>query len=98
MPSSSVPSISWGSGLALDKIVHILIYAIYTILLGRYLKEVKLIKWNDYAVAVVFSILFGSLMEVMQYYLSPSRFFDILDIIANIIGSLLGLIILKIKF
>jgi glycopeptide antibiotics resistance protein len=36
-------------------------------------------------------------MEVLQYYLSPSRFFDMLDIIANISGSIVGLLLLKVK-
>ncbi len=43
-------------------------------------------------------MIYGALMEVLQYYLSPSRSFDMLDIIANIIGLLAGLLILKIKF
>jgi VanZ family protein len=97
MPSSNVPGISWGSGIPLDKIAHIVLYAIYTFLLGRYLtnqpnKNVSIRLWS-----LAIPIFYGILMEVLQYYLSPSRFFDMLDIIANISGSIVGLLLLKVK-
>lgn len=97
MPSSSTSSISWGKGLPLDKIAHIALYAIYTYLVGRYLSG-NTIKFATIALlSLLIPIFYGILMEVLQYYLSPSRFFDILDIIANIIGSIVGLLLVKVK-
>ena len=97
MPSSNVPEISWGSRFQLDKIAHIILYSIYTWLLGRYLCR----KWSSsikmFILAFGITVVYGVFMELLQYYLSPSRFFDMLDIIANIIGSIVGLIFLKIK-
>lgn len=97
MPSSKVPGISWGEGIPFDKIAHIVLYAIYTFLIGRYLskptkKFVSIAMWS-----LSIPIFYGILMEVLQYYLSPSRFFDILDIIANISGSIVGLLLIKVK-
>ena len=34
------------------------------------------------------SIIYGILMEIMQYCFFPNRYFEIFDIIANIIGSI----------
>ena len=97
IPSSNVPDISWEMGLKPDKVAHILIYGIYTWLLGRYLWG----KWKKMnkvlLVSFITTVVYGVFMESLQYYLSPSRFFDMLDIIANIIGSTTGLIFLKIK-
>ena len=37
--------------------------------------------------------LFGIIVEVLQYFLNWGRSFDILDIITNISGSIIGVII-----
>ena len=98
MPSSNVPEISWGSALPLDKIAHIILYAMYSFFLGRYLSERNTKHIFLMILCLAIPIFYGILMEVLQYYLSPSRSFDMLDIIANIIGSLTGLVLLKTKF
>ena len=36
--------------------------------------------------------IYGILMEGMQYAFFPGRYFEVLDIIANIIGAIIGLI------
>lgn len=41
-------------------------------------------------VAILASSLYGIGMEFIQYAFFPNRFFEVLDIIANIIGSVLG--------
>ncbi len=97
MPSSNVPGIDLGMDLPLDKIAHIGLYAIYTVFIGRYLTALGWKAPKYYLVLLAFPTIYGILMEVLQYALSPSRFFDMLDIIANIIGVLAGLLILKIK-
>ena len=38
---------------------------------------------------------FGILMEICQFYLSNGRSFELFDILANIIGSILGMILFK---
>ena len=46
-------------------------------------------------IALGVSIIYGIGMEVIQYTFFPGRFFEIPDIIANIIGSFLGLYLFK---
>lgn len=98
IPSSEIPSISLNSKVPVDKIAHIFLYAIYTLLIGKYLIDSSYNKGLRIMIVLTITISYGILMEVLQYYLSPSRFFDMLDIIANIIGSIVGLLLLKIKF
>ena len=98
MPNPEISQISWTDGIQIDKLAHIFLYMMYSILLGRYLAGGNMPKVKQSLVILAVPIAFGILMEFMQYYLSPSRFFDMLDIIANIIGSIVGLLILKIKF
>ncbi|GLR17844.1 VanZ family protein [Portibacter lacus] len=97
MPSSNVPGISIDLGIPLDKVAHILLYTIYTFLIGSYLSDKQVKSYQYYVFILGVPIFYGILMEVMQYYLSPSRSFDMLDIIANIIGSLVGVLLLKVK-
>ena len=42
-----------------------------------------------------FSVSFGILMEICQFYLFNGRSFELYDILANIIGSFLGVILFK---
>ena len=44
------------------------------------------------AIAMMASILYGISMEIVQYAFFPNRFFEVFDIIANIIGSILGVL------
>lgn len=97
MPNPEIKAISWSDGFQVDKIAHIVLYAIYSFLIGRYLLSNSGNERRKILLTLGISVTFGVLMEILQYYLSPSRFFDILDIIANIIGSIVGLLILKIK-
>ena len=50
---------------------------------------------NNRNIALGISIIYGIGMEVVQYTFFPGRFFEIPDIIANIIGSILGLYLFK---
>jgi VanZ family protein len=42
-----------------------------------------------------FSIFFGVLMEIFQLYLFNGRSFELYDILANIIGSIIGVILFQ---
>jgi len=92
LPESWMDFISW------DKFGHAVVYCILTILLliGSYQKNAK----HDLGRAiltlgVIISSIYGISMEIVQYSFFPGRFFEVMDIIANIIGSLIGLIIFK---
>jgi len=94
--ASLMPKSSMGdSGLFeipfLDKIVHIFLYAIFVYLWSRNLFS-KVDKVKAARLAFYSSIVFGVVMEVLQKSLGGGRNFDVLDIIANIIGSIIGLI------
>jgi len=81
---------------SIDKLGHFGIYGIFTILLlkGFHRSNLKLGKKEVYF-ALIISILYGIGMEVMQYTFFPGRYFENLDIIANIIGSFTGLLFYK---
>ena len=70
-----------------DKLAHSLFYLGFTFLLGW---GVKMSKWK----LILSGTLYGILMEILQEWMGWGRIFDMFDILANIIGALIGTIIL----
>ena len=78
-----------------DKLGHAGAYFIFTglILYGFY----RIGSWSNKQlwIAVLISSTFGLAMEVIQYTFFPGRYFEVFDIIANIIGALICIITSK---
>ena len=74
-----------------DKVSHLCSYALLVFLWSITLKE-KTSKIRAARIAFYGSICLGVLLEILQWQLNVGRHFEILDIIANIIGSIIGLI------
>ena len=89
LPASSIPNIAALSFLT-DKMIHALIFL--------YLSFIGLNSYfnisNLWLLVLIFS--FGLVIEIIHFY-HPYRFFEILDLIANLIGILLALAIFNKK-
>ena len=74
-----------------------MVYGIFcALLLGAFTQNRKLsLEKKSVIIALGISIIYGIGMEVIQYSFFPGRFFEIPDIIANIIGSFLGVYLFK---
>ncbi|MCB0662355.1 MAG: VanZ family protein [Saprospiraceae bacterium] len=78
--------------ISTDKVAHFIVYSILTCLylLGFFIKG-KEIKFYPLGLFVITAAsLYGVMMEILQYYFFPGRFFEILDIVANISGAFAG--------
>lgn len=71
-----------------DKLLHAGVYLVMAGLVSFAIKKDN--KPVSYWSVILFCGLWGVLMEVLQYCLASGRDFDVFDIIANIIGSLVG--------
>lgn len=89
LPKTDVPSA--------DKIVHTIMYFGITLILmlnqTRYLREV--ISHKQMWFAFLFSVSFGTLMEIIQHFL-PWRSGSIYDFIANTIGVIIAIVVMLI--
>lgn len=74
-----------------DKISHLFSYLLLVYLWSMALSE-KTDKIKAARIAFYGGILLGIILEILQWQLNVGRHFEILDIIANIIGSIIGLI------
>lgn len=75
----------------IDKIAHLIFYLIFSFLWSMNFRKRNVEK----KYVLIFSISFGVLMEILQLYLFNGRSFEFYDIIANILGSIIGVILFK---
>ncbi len=88
-PGQRIPGIfNWGSLFSPDKVAHFGAYAIFAVLLSFSIGGTSIRKRT--ATAVVFAALFGVLMEGLQGIAGTGRDFDPIDMVANLIGAMLG--------
>jgi len=89
IPASSIPNIAALSFLT-DKMIHALIFLYLSFLgLNSYFNLSKLL-------LLVLIFTFGFAIEIIHFY-HPYRFFEIADLISNLIGILLALFIFNKK-
>ena len=93
MPGKSIPKIEWLALLSFDKFVHASIFFVLQLLWmrGFYLQTKFLFLKKHFAlVPLVFCIVYGGSLEIMQTLFFSERSGDILDFIANSFGCLVG--------
>ena len=88
MPAKNLPEIHFDL-LAPDKLAHAFVYAVLCILL---LYGFQNGHWKTGILTFLLSNGFGCTMEIFQYAFFPDRYFEFHDIIANAIGTILGIL------
>lgn len=82
-----------------DKINHFAAYGLLSVLMSWGIwKTHKIFKRKVLLIILVISSIYGVLMEIMQYLFFPNRYFDYGDMIANILGSIIGIFIIRIYY
>ena len=75
-----------------DKLLHVIEYSILSILFYRTFNQYKNIKAITVQLAITFTIIYGLTDEFHQLFV-PGRFFSIIDLLADSIGSCSVLIV-----
>ncbi len=70
-----------------DKLAHGAAYFLLASLLLWGLRRSERLRPGPAGWAILFCCAYGTALECVQYAFFPGRFFEVLDIIANIIGS-----------
>jgi len=83
-----------------DKYVHVTLYFVFTILWSCHLKTRNSIGFFSLIKVVITSIIYGSLIEMAQGVFTTTRKADIMDVLANTLGSILAVVVilLDLKF
>ncbi|TGV00900.1 VanZ family protein [Flavivirga rizhaonensis] len=92
---NNVPDIGISFG---DKIFHFFAYFVLTILwFYTFLYAFKLKSKKAIVFAVVLSVFFGIIIEVLQGSITVSRSLDVYDAVANTLGALLASVVMWFK-
>lgn len=92
MPGKSIPHISWLELLSFDKFVHASIFFGLQILMMRafvFSSSFSKLKW----LILLFCVVYGGALEIMQSMFFSERSGDIMDFIANSFGCVGGLML-----
>lgn len=83
-----------GDGVdGLDKVIHLFFYLMLTFILAiANLRQSCITKraWNPVLMATISSFFYGILIEIFQGTVFVSRSFEIMDVLANTLGTLSG--------
>lgn len=95
LPGSTLPGATWMNKIQLDKWVHIFLFSMLTIFFCFPILNAKQKPSTQYfiqylIIAILTSIIIGIIMEYVQKYYIPDRSFDIWDIVADSVGSIIG--------
>lgn len=82
-----------------DKLFHFLAYAVFTFLWYNTFKDTKnkILRTAPLLLAFLFAFFFGTVIEVLQGQLTNNRFAELNDSIANTIGAIFTVIVIKLK-
>ena len=98
LPSSSLPSVSVWELFSFDSFAHAFLFSVLTFLMiVGFAKQYSYLRLKHYPVqhALFISTMFGIFIELMQHHFIPGRQGDIVDVLANTIGCLLGIVLFK---
>ena len=90
LPGSAFPKDDWLSKISFDKWVHI---GIFSVLLFLWCRALIVNRRRTYIILILISILYGFLIEVMQDRFVINRSYDMGDVAADFIGSILGVVV-----
>ncbi len=93
LPASAFKAFSFDSIFELDKLIHLTLYFVLFILWSLAIGEQSFEKKKKISL-LLSVIIFGIIIEVLQSSMSLGRHYDIEDIIANTIGSIIGVLLM----
>jgi len=89
LPGNNLPKVpDWFDLFGPDKVAHFGAYGVFALLLSVAPSE-RRTKW-PIAKAVFLAALYGALMEILQGISGTGRHFDPVDMVANLLGAILG--------
>ena len=91
-PLPTWPAIKTLDQLAFDKLVHIGMYSVlsFSLFFGLFRQNHSVPKSLFILICIIYCALFGITIEILQPILTNYRQFEVMDMVANSIGSITG--------
>lgn len=93
IPGTELPKITWEDKIWFDKWIHVFLFMILVMLWNKVYAGKENIPLNPRRVffqIMIVGFVYGILMELVQKYFIPYRSFDIIDILADGVGCVMG--------
>src|SRR5258705_12282796 len=99
-PAPAIPEVKWIYIPHADKIVHAVLFGVqYMLLMHGLMKQPASVTYSKYVVwSIVIVILFGALTEILQAILPSGRDADVMDWLADCVGTLLAFIVFRFRW
>jgi uncharacterized membrane protein len=101
LPGNTFPDLSFWKLLQFDSAAHAFVFMAFTFLWSVALKKQSdsaFIKKNALFIAVISGILYGILIEILQYLVFVRRSAEVSDMISDAFGCILGLVVFKLVY
>ncbi len=96
--TKELPSVTYLELMEFDKLVHIVLFGLLMLSCTVALRKQTKIAWaqkNAMVIALLFSIVYGSVIEVVQFFMAQDRTGELYDVLANGIGAFLGILFFR---
>ena len=101
LPGNDFEVSSWWETYKIDKLVHIVTFSILSLSTSITLSKLRVLIDTNYrlmTLILVVCTIFGTILEFLQQELRVGRSAELLDIVADCIGVLLGFVIFRIVY
>ena len=101
LPGDDLDESSWWATYKIDKLVHIIAFAILSLSASITLSKLRVLIDLNYrlmTIILVVCAIFGTILELLQQELRVGRSAELLDIVADCVGVLLGFVIFRIVY
>jgi VanZ family protein len=101
IPGEDMPDFSFWRLFSFDKLVHASFYMVLSFLIVKgCIKQYKnpRIRNNSGLIAISTSVIYGGIVEIIQELYLTDRYGDWLDLLANTMGAVAGVILFRLIF
>ncbi|NNE56333.1 MAG: VanZ family protein [Flavobacteriales bacterium] len=101
IPGGNLPGQDFLEIIPLDKLAHFVFFMVYALILNVGIaKQINIprVSLRASVFTVIWCVLFGSTLEMIQGTVFVDRTTDIMDLITNILGSIVGVVIFKVVY
>ena len=101
LPGNELEGSSWWNTYKIDKLVHVIAFSILALSASITLSKLRVfidVNYRLMSLILVACTIFGTILEFLQQELRVGRSAELLDIVADCIGILLGFVIFRILY
>lgn len=101
LPGDNINGSGWWSTYQIDKVMHVIAFSVLALVTSITLSKLRVLTDSNYQLMIltlVVGAIFGTILEFLQQELSVGRMAELLDIVADCVGVLMGFVIFRIVY